>query len=144
MKKGFTLIELLLVVAIVSTIAILSSSFYSRFLTQNDVASTVNQLTTSLSTAQFYAIVSRKNATSGWGVNIAPSIITIYQGNSYLSRNVSLDEKININPKISVTGATDINFSRVTGIPNSTPTITVSGLGSTKTLSINSYGVVSK
>ncbi|QQG47356.1 MAG: type II secretion system protein [Candidatus Woesebacteria bacterium] len=144
MKKGFTLIELLLVVAIISTIAILSSSFYSRFLTQNDVASTVNQLTTAFSTAQFYSIVSRKSASTGWGVNIASGIVTIYQGNSYLTRNSSFDEKVRINPKILVTGASDINFARVTGIPNTTAAITISGLGTTKTLSVNSYGVVSK
>lgn len=145
MRRGLTLIELILVVAIMTTVGILTAPVYSRFLTQNAVEETSVIVSQNLRKAQWYALMSRKSSVSGWGVyyqdNPAQEMV-LYQGNNYSGRNPALDEKTKLPGKIGMTNF-DVNFSRVTGVPGALPTITVSGQGNTRNISVNSLGVVS-
>lgn len=142
-NRGFTLVEILLVITIMLTLSVPTAAFYGRFLTQNAVSNTVDQIAGSLRKAQTYAMAG-KNGSSNWGVNFGAKTITLYSGNSYVTRTPALDEKFSVNTNVSVVGLTDLNFTRVTGIPASSPTITVSGGNTSKTISINSQGVVSR
>lgn len=141
-RRAFTLIELLLVVSIIAVITGFSVSYYSRFVTENAVKNTVDQLAGDLRKAQIYAMTGKKN--SNWGVAYGSFALTLYQGSAYSTRNSALDEIFNVNSNISVAGFTDINFARVTGLPNVTATITVSGNNNTKTITVNTQGVVSR
>lgn len=141
--RGFTLIELILVVAIVSFIALLSSPFYSRFLMQNSVDNTRDQLTGSLRKAQIYSMMGKKG--SSWSVNYSSNTITLYKGASFASRDPAFDEKFSVNPTVSITGMTDISFARITGLPAAgEATIAISSGNNNKTVTVNSQGVVSK
>ena len=140
--KGFTLIELLLVIAVVFIISFLSVPFYARFFTQNAVANTVDQLVGEIRKAQIYAVSGKQNGS--WGVHFGSNQIVLFQGNSYASRNTAFDESFSVNSNVIVSGLSDVIFSRMTGTPSATPTITISGNGNTKTVSINGQGVVSK
>lgn len=143
-RAAFTLIELLLVLAIMAVIGAMSAPIYSRFLTQNAVSNTVDQLVQDVRKAQFYAMTSRKSTTSGWGVRFGSQTITLYQGTSFAARNQALDETFTVNPNITVSGLTDLNFPRVSGIPVAGATITVSGMGNNKTITVNSQGMVTR
>lgn len=144
MKRAFTLVELLLVMAIVLSVSVLAGPFYARFLGQNAAQTTADQIVQSLRKAQMYAIVSRKSGSSGWGVNYGSSLLTLYQGSSFGSRNAALDEKFDVNTSLTVTNF-DLNFTRVTGLPGSTPAITITGnQGTTETITINSQGTVTR
>ena len=140
-SSGVTIIELLLVVFIISTITLLSAPFYSRFLTQNAVGNTADQLVGSLRKAQIYSMMGKQN--NSWGVKYVttPSKkITLY-----LTGNGAFDENYTVNDNITVSGFTDTSFAKVTGIPSPGPfplTITISGGNNTKTITINSQGVV--
>lgn len=140
--NGFTLIELLLVIGIMLIIAGSSSPFYARFLTQNNVSNVIDQLSGQLRKAQLYAMMGRQNGP--WGVTISSGSIILFQGVNFASRNVALDEKFLINPAININGLSEIIFTKVTGLPNITPTIEISGNGTFKTLTINNQGVVNK
>lgn len=140
--KGFTFIELILVVALISIVTAMSAVFYTRFLTQNAVLNTVDQLVGQMHKAQIYAMSGRQG--SNWGVNYSSSVITLYSGNSYLARNNVFDEKFSVNSNITVSGFSDINFNRLTGVPNVTPTITITGNNNTKSIIINSQGGISR
>jgi prepilin-type N-terminal cleavage/methylation domain-containing protein len=142
LEKGFTFIELLLVVALLSIITGVSTIFYSRFLTQNAVDNTVDQVLGSFRKAQMYSLSGRKD--SNWGVSYTSNTITLYSGNSYATRNSALDENYTINNNITITGLTDINFSRPNGIPSTTASITVNGGNNSKTITINELGVGSR
>jgi len=142
MKKGFTLIELLVIIVILSTLLALSAPFYSRFILQDALSSTVDQFAGSFRKAQISAMMGKQNGS--WGVNYSNNKITLFQGNSYIGRNSGFDEVFNINANIGVTGFTEVIFSRMTGIPGATAFITIHGGGSSKTLSINKEGIVSK
>ena len=145
MRRGLTLIELILVVAVMTTVGILSAPVYSRFLTQNAVEEAATIVSQNLRKAQWYALMSRKSSVSGWGVyyldNPAQEMV-LYQGTSFAARNSALDEKTKLPGRIGVTNF-EVNFTRVTGIPGGLPTIIISGQGNTRSISINGMGVVS-
>jgi prepilin-type N-terminal cleavage/methylation domain-containing protein len=143
MKKahGFTLIELVLVVALLLTVAVLSTSFYSRFLVQNDVSNTVDRLVNSLRKAQINSMMGKQNDT--WGVSYASKKITLFKG-ATLGINPSFNEVFTVNNAITVSGLNEIVFSSPNGTPSTAATITISGNNSSKTIKVNAQGVVSK
>lgn len=149
-KNGFTLIELLLTVAIISVIGILSTGFYSRFLLQNSVANTSDQLVADFRKAQMYSMTGKYNLTNTtWGVRYGSNTITLFLGSSYAARNSAFDETFTVNPSVSVSGFTEIVFAKTTGLPtggnpSNTPTIVVSSGTTSKTITINSQGVASR
>lgn len=140
-KSGFTLIELLLVVAIMLAISVLAGAFYSRFLLQNSVANTVDQLAGSLRKAQTYSMAGRQG--SSWGVNYSNNEITLYKGTA-LGQNTSFDEKFTVNSNVTVSGLSNLYFYPMTGTPSSTLTVTVSGNNNSKVVTVNSQGMVEK
>lgn len=144
-QKGFTLIEVILVVAIILIIGTMSSAFYARFILQNGAINTQDQLVQSLRKAQLYAMLSRKSNTSGWGVSYGSNTITVYQGPNYTGRTTSLDETFSVNPSVTVSGLTDINFARISGTPTpSTLTITITNNNTNRTITVNQMGMVTK
>jgi len=142
MSRGVTLIELLLVVVILLTIVVLSAPFYSRFLTQNAVGNTADQLIASFRKAQIYSMMGKQNNTWGVKYTVATQKITLY-----LSGNPAFDENYSVNNNITVGGFSDISFARVTGLPSGASfplTITITGGNNTKTIQMSSQGVVSR
>jgi len=131
------LIELILVVAIVLTLGVLSSVFYSRFLNQNSVSDVSDQFASQLRKAQTYAMAGKQN--TSWGVKYVAGTITLFA-----STSSAFDETFGVNTNITVGGFSPVIFAKATGIPDSTPTITISGGGNTKTVSVNSQGAVSR
>ena len=146
MKKsfgvGFTLIELLLVISIVLIIGTFSVVFFSRFLTQNAVANSQDQLITELRKAQIYAMMGKQNG--NWGVRFGSNKITLFQGNSYDTRNNAFDETFNQNPNITILGFSEIVFTKATGLPSTVGTYTITGSDSSKQVIVNSQGIVSR
>ncbi|MEK7185791.1 MAG: prepilin-type N-terminal cleavage/methylation domain-containing protein [Patescibacteria group bacterium] len=134
---GFTLIELLLVVTIMLAIGAPSSIFFSNFLTQNAVSSTQTRLINQLRKAQMYAMMGKENG--NWGVKFGSNTITLFlQGNS------AFDEKFSENPNITISGFSEIVFTKRTGLPSSIGTYNIMGNGISKQFTVNSQGVVSR
>lgn len=143
-QEGFTLIELILVISLMLILGTLGTAFGARFLTQNGVSNATDQLIGDLRQAQIYAMIGKQN--SNWGVNFASNTITLYKGATFASRTSAFDATFSVNANISISGFSDDNFTRVTGLPGfTTPqTITISGTGETKTITINSQGVATR
>ncbi|MEK7573852.1 MAG: prepilin-type N-terminal cleavage/methylation domain-containing protein [Patescibacteria group bacterium] len=134
---GFTLIELLLVISIMLTVGSFSVVFFSRFLTQNAVANTQDRLLGQLRKAQMYAMMGKQNG--NWGVRFGSNTITLFlQGNS------AFDEKFTENATISISGFSEIVFTKTTGLPSTTGTYTIAGNDSSRQVTVNSQGVVSR
>ena len=142
LSRGFTLIELILVVAMMILLGTLSSTFAARFLTQNGVLNASDQIIGDIRKAQINAMTGKQN--SNWGVNYSSNTITLYKGNSYATRQTAFDEKFSVSASINISGFSDVTFARMTGTPSATPTITISGSGETKTITINSQGVATR
>lgn len=133
---------MILVIAVLSIVVAMSAPFYSRFLLQNAVANTTDQLAGSLRKAQTYAMAGKQG--SVWSVNYSSNSITLYIGSTFAGHNTAFDETFSVNPNVSITGITDISFVRITGIPNITPTITISSGANSKTITVNAQGMVTK
>jgi prepilin-type N-terminal cleavage/methylation domain-containing protein len=141
--RGFTLIELLLVVAVLLTLTGMTPTFYNRFLLQNAVSNTTDQLAGSIRKAQIYSMVGKQN--SNWSVNYSSNRITVYKGTNFAGRDQALDEKFSVNPAVSITWASDIQFIKLTGAQSTAVTsVTISGGNNSDVLSLNAQGVVSR
>lgn len=141
-KKGFTLIELLLVVALIMILGGMSTSFYSRFLLQNTLYTVQDQVITQLRKAQSYSMIGKQN--TPWGVLFQPDKIILFSGSSYVLRNTQFDEKLDKNPNIIISGQTEIVFSQSRGIPNTPGIITISGGVESKSITVNSQGMITR
>lgn len=142
MKKGFTLIELIIVIALISILGFLSTGFYSRFYNQNAVSTVTDELTQEFRKAQIYAMTGKQNG--NWGVHNNITSIILFQGSAFAGRNTAFDETFSVNSNISISGLTDLIFSRMTGTPSATPTIIISSANNTRTITVNSQGVVNR
>lgn len=141
-QAGFTLIELLLAIVLLAIISFSSASFYGRFITQNAAAETQDQLISSLRKAQLYSMMGKQNGT--WGVHVDSSIIRFFQGTTYATRNTAFDESFSLNGPLTISGMTDIIFTKTTGLPNNTPSVTITANSTTKQFTINSQGIISR
>jgi len=140
MKKnisGFTLLELLVVVSIMSILGASAGIFYARFLTQSNVNLATDQLAGQLRKAQIYAIEDKEN--TSWGVRYSANKITLFA-----TGTAAFDESFDVSSALSISGFTTLTYAKRTGIPDVTPTITVSGNGQSKTVGVNGVGVVNK
>lgn len=137
---GFTLIEVMLVMALLAILAGLSSPFYGRFIFSQEVSVVRDELQGSFAKAQMYSMTGKDN--SLWGVALSNGKITLFQGNSFAGRNQSVDESYVVHSRVTITGLTEVVFAHATGRPSVSPTITLSGNGSTEVIQMNSEGVL--
>lgn len=142
-KQAFTIIEFLLATSIIIIIGTFSALFFTKFLNQNSLSNTADQLLGEMRKAQTYAMMGRRNGS--WGVDVSSSTITLFQGNSFIARNPDFDEKFNLNSNIVISGFSEIVFAKTTGLPNTGPlTITLSNPTGSTTLTLNAYGISSR
>jgi type IV pilus assembly protein PilE len=141
MQRGFSLIELLLSIALIGILAGLSVPVYSGYVTRNDTQIAATTLTQAYRHAQQLARAGYRD--TAWGVHVANGAITVFSGPSYVARLTGWDEISTISTAIGVSGATDIVFAKLTGLPNTTTTVTLSStVGGTKTITLNETGMV--
>ncbi len=146
---GFTLLELLLTVAIIAVLGVASTGFTARFYRQNDVVNTTERLVQSLRKAQSYSMAGKYNGTKNdWGVNYSANKITLFLSDAtladpYTSRSTAFDEIWNVSSSVSLSGLSQVSFSNATGLPSTTATITISAGSTSRTVTLNSQGVVS-
>lgn len=136
-KGGYSFIEIIIVITLLAIVITFSSLFYRRYLLQNSVQHTADQLVGAMRKAQTYSMTGKKNGT--WGVRYAANTITLF-----LVGNGSFDENYGVNPNISISGLAQVTFAKATGIPSSAATITISSNTISKTLILNSQGVINK
>ncbi len=143
--KAFTTVELLIVIALITIIGATSIPFLSRYLTQNNTNDTYNRLLAEFRKAQTYSMSGKQNGP--WGVYYGTVGLTkkviLYQGTSYATHNAAYDEIYTVSPNVTVSGFSDINFAQVSGKPNTSATITITGTSNTaRSIQINDQGIV--
>lgn len=146
-KRGFTLIELLLVIAIVAIIGSVSISTVGNYLSRNYFIDSQNNLVGALRTAHLNTLANKSNGQ--WGVRVTSTTVTLFQGSTYAGRTPAFDQVSTFPVTVTVTGIgltipADIIFSRLTGNPNLTGTIRLTGnTGEIVDAVINPAGVIS-
>jgi prepilin-type N-terminal cleavage/methylation domain-containing protein len=139
-RGGYTLIEVLLVVAIINIIAAIGIPLYESLTFSNGIDVTTNTLFEDLYQAEIFSRSEKYD--SGWGVAINGQTITLYQGSSYASRVTANDYTYTMPTTTATNGLTEVDFSSLYGLPQSTGTFTLTSGTSSRTVTINSQGMV--
>jgi prepilin-type N-terminal cleavage/methylation domain-containing protein len=141
-ERGFTLIEMLLSIAIIVMLVGLSLPVYQSFQSRNDLDIATQSIADMLRRAQSYA--RGVNGDTTWGVHLQSGSATLFKGASYASRATGFDETTVIASTYTVSGVSDVVFSKFSATPSTTGSITLARTtNDTRTISINGKGMVS-
>lgn len=154
MPRGFTVVELIVVIFITIVLVSATIPIYGSLQVKAQLNETSAQLVQNLRWARENSISRYNNSAYGVFLNLTanPNFYTIYQGSSYLSREVTSD-RVNIldnsilikNKDLNLNdGNIDINFSAGLGKPNNIGSFNLrhSVNGTSTTISINNLGKV--
>lgn len=140
-KSGFSLIEMLLCVAVLGCIFAFSNPIYALFQTRNDLDIASDTVANELRSAQTFA-----QAVDGdieWGVYVQNTGVTLFKGSTYATRDTTYDQVATFTSSMTVSGPTEIIFSKVFGLPSTTGTITLTSPNNeTRTVAINAKGTL--
>lgn len=139
--SGFTLIEMLLSVAIISILVTISLPVYNTFAVRNDLDLAGQQLVGALRRAQMYA--RGMDDDSAWSVRIESTAVTLFKGTTFATRDTGYDEATSLPGTITVSGLSEVQFSKFSATPNTTGSITLtSSANDARTITINAKGRV--
>lgn len=138
--KGFTLVELVIVIAIISLISVITITGYYIWKTQNELDIAQILIVNSFKRAQLMA--ESVSNDSGWGINLQTGKATVFEGDTYLTRNTSSDINIDLPQSISYSGLNEVVFSKVFGIPSITGAVLLTRGDKTRQIVINAKGVL--
>lgn len=136
---GFTLLEVMLVIATIAVLAAISVPVYSNLQVKNDLDVATNTTLQTLRRAQ--TLSQAVDGDSTWGIKLQISDITLFKGASYSTRDTNFDESYTLNGNVTPTGVTEVVFSKLLGIPNTTGTLTLtSSNNDVQNITLNSKG----
>ena len=140
-KSGFSIIEVLLVLAIFSIIVFLSLPLVSGAFVQNDSEDASLLTVSTIRQAQ-------NNARNGlqdsvWGVRINFPTLILFRGATYASRDPTYDSELTLSSHLTISGLSEITFSKLDGLPSTTGNIVITNLNNkTVTIYINEKGTI--
>ena len=118
MNKGFTLIEILLVVGISIILFSLAFPVSVTFYRNQQLESVSKEITQNLRRAQLKSVSTEQD--SSFGMYFEQEKYTLFKGDSFANRDIVFDELFNLPSVITIGGLSEIVFSKVEGLPNST------------------------
>lgn len=141
-NKGFTLLEVLLSVTTIALIAGIGIPFYQSFQNRNELDIAGATFGQSLRRAQ--VLSQAVDGDISWGVSALNGNIILFKGNSYSARDISFDEVFDLPPSITLSGTSEIVFTKFNGTPQTTGTLTLTSANNeTRTITINAKGSIS-
>ncbi len=139
--RGFTLPEVLLSLAIIGIIGGMTIPMYSTFMVRNDLDIAATSIAQNLRRAQ--ALAQAGDGDTSWGLRVGVGSILVYKGASYMLRDSTFDENTSIPTTIVPSGITEVTFEKVSGLPQTTGTFTLtSQANEIRNVTINQKGMV--
>ena len=114
--KGFSLWELIVVIGLLAGLAVIAPLSFQNLKRTSDLDVAFNLVKDSLIRARTRAQAGEGD--SQWGVKLLTNKAVTFSGANYASRTVALDEKFNLPKTIIPYGATEVVFSKLTGVSN--------------------------
>lgn len=139
--RGFTLFEMLLAVAVLVLVIGIGAPVYLSFQKRNDVDVAAEITTAALRRSE--TLARGMSADSPWGVLATTSRIIVFSGGSFASRNQANDELFDIAPSITISGQSEMVFSKFTGLPQASGTLVLTSAdGDARPINVNVKGTV--
>lgn len=147
--KGFTLVELIIVIAIFSLIFSSATVVFGDLIGRNSLKYHGYQLVQNLREARTSAVVQKND--SAWGIYfnnvILPYGYTFFKGDSYGGRDATYDLDFEFPAVISISqldlgGEKEIVFSKSSGSPLSSGSLTLTTDKESYTVFINTLGLI--
>lgn len=139
--KGYTLVEVLLVVALLALIAGILTVLDRGFLLKNDIILAEESVRHSVRRANLLARAGSEN--SEWSVRVESDQVTVYMGDDFSARDTAYDESFDLPPAVSVSGVTEITFSKNEGTPDNFGNINLTlETGESRTVTVNAKGFI--
>lgn len=136
--SGLTLIEVIISIGLLLIISGLGLTvgfdFYKTFALDSEQAVLISVLRAARNSS-----INNLNQTPQ-GIFIGSNNYTLFQGNSYATRDQQFDQKFTIAPSLSLSGLTEVVFAQLSGNSSQSGTITLNATGNARTITINSAG----
>jgi type II secretory pathway pseudopilin PulG len=140
-SKGFTLVEVLLSIVLIIVITTSVTVPLSRLSNSGSGLSVAGStFANKTRLAQSHARMSYQD--DAWGVKIEQGTITTFKGTDFASRDQSFDIKSPISNNLESNGLNEVVFSKISGLPNNTGTLTLSNDNQSLNIELNEQGVV--
>jgi type II secretory pathway pseudopilin PulG len=140
-SRGFTLVEVLLSIVLIIIITTSVTVPLSRLSNSGSgLSAATSTFASKTRLAQSHARMSYQD--DAWGVKIEQSAITAFKGADFASRDQSFDIKSPISNNLDSAGLDEIVFSKISGLPNNTGTLTLSNDNQSISIEINDLGVI--
>jgi len=144
---GFTLIELLVVIALIGVISVLAVPFIQSFQSSSDFYTQAHAIAATLRRAQQQAASGQGAA--GWGVQIndASKELTLYQGQTFATRDAGFDQiETYRNAFVATTdfAQNEISFAAGSGLPSASGSVQFIGpnTGEQAAVLVNAVGKI--
>lgn len=138
--KGFSIIEIIVVIAIISIVGSVSVVTYNTMRKVGDTKHAAYVFVDALKEAKNKAKMMDNN--TDWGVKINLTDITVFSGSSYNTRNSNQDKTYEIPPNLTISGPTEIVFSKFSSLPNTFGTTTFGNAFGTSSTYVLEAGVI--
>lgn len=139
-RSGFTLFEMLVVFGMMIIFAGFAATIGASAVRNAEFDRIRETVRNDLVAAQADTIGGTLD--SSWGVAFSSSTITRYRGASYATRNTSFDRVTALNNGVTLSGTTDVPFTRPTGLPSASAQIVMTNGILHATTTINAAGSI--
>lgn len=137
--KGFTLLEILLVISIIVVLAVLIFPLSLNFYKNQQLESHSQQILQVLRRAQLKAMAIEEDSSFGVHFDNDEKKYTLFKGNSYSPADLN-NEEFDFPGIITISGPSEVVFSKLEGMPSFIGDIILSSNGLTRTININPIG----
>jgi len=144
-RSAFTAVEVLLVLGTLGISATLTVPMYRQYLLRNDLEIGRQNVAQGIQRAKFLSQVAMNDSSWGFSTDSVPGRGVLFMGSNYATRDTSFDELYSLPNTITVTGVTEVSFSKITGLPDKEGIITLTSISGDQrmvTISIGSEGNV--
>jgi len=136
--RAFTLIEILLVVGILAILITITLPLSLDFYKSQQLDTNTQGIIQTLRRAQLKAMAIEDD--SKFGVYLTNDSYILFKGNSYAGREIQYDEVSDLPPILTISGLSEVVFSKVEGAPDVVGNILISSDIESRAININEVG----